>query len=522
MRSIAGLRRRRCGRVLGWTGLIVLLHIAVGGQPIRLIEGTPQMTDLLLRIFHPDFSVASEAGAKLAETFELAIFSTLMGSGISVVFAFLTAENLGVTRWIVRPLNALFSVFRTIPSLIWAAIFVTLFSIGQFSGFLALFVIAFFMSTKLLKEYIEAIPADRLDALRAYGATGPKLLAAGVLPKIRGLVVSVFFLCLETNIRSATVLGLVGAGGIGQILWRDLNFMRYDKVIVIVFLQVLAIWLIDTVSAWTRRRLSSTKSVSSPAAFRRGKRIMHASTLAVAIFTLWMLTRFVSVSFDRLLAGLQTAGVMLSRMAHPDWQYLPRGVSALMESLAIAAFATAVGTIIALPVVFVAARTTGVPRVLSGMMRWGINLLRTFPPILFAILYFRGVGPGAYSGALALTTYTVGTLAKMLLEVVEELPHQRWMALEAVGATPFRNYLVSIVPGVRSRLVGLVLYRMESNVRNSAIIGMIGAGGIGKNLSMNITWRNWEVVGLLLMLVALSVLCMDAASRWLRKKYTDG
>lgn len=213
---------------------------------------------------------------------------------------------------------------------------------------------------------------------------------------------------------------------------------------------------------------------------------------------------------------------MLGRMVHPEWSYAPKAFLALLESLAIALFATVMGAFLSLWTVFLGAEPLGCPRWVNGLTKLGVNILRTFPAILFAILYFRGVGPGAYAGALALMTYTVGTLSKMVIETVEEESVTRIQLLRAIGAGPWKNYLANVLPGLRGKLVGLILYRLESNVRNSAIIGIIGAGGIGKLLSMNITWRNWERVGLLLLFVAMTIMTIDGISRRLRRYYVSG
>lgn len=519
---ITNIRNKRWRALAVAIFLLVVCHLAVGGNPLRFFIGIPQMGELLRKLLSPNFAVLGEAGEKLLETLELAIFGTLFGGFFAVFFAFLTAENLGTPKALRRILNGVFSFFRTIPSLIWAGIFVTLFSIGKFSGFLALFIIAFLMGVKFYKEYIEAIPRNRLDSVTALGGGGLKLLFAGVIPKVRGLFVSVFFLCLETNIRSATILGLVGAGGIGQILWRDLNYMRYDKVSVIILVLVLTIYLVDILSHYVRKKVLFLKPPMDLLSYKKRKEYRIFLSFVVALLLGYMVVSFFAVSKERFFAGIETAKIMITRMFHPEWSYAWKGFLALLESLTIALFATVMGSLLSLGTVYLGAENLGCPRWLNRLTKLGVNLLRTFPAILFAIVYFRGVGPGAYAGALALMTYTVGTLSKMVIETVEEESVTRIELLRAIGAGSWKNYLSNVLPGLRGKLVGLILYRLESNVRNSAIIGIIGAGGIGKLLSMNITWRNWERVGLLLLFVAIAIMTIDGISRRLRQYYVSG
>lgn len=145
------------------------------------------------------------------------------------------------------------------------------------------------------------------------------------------------------------------------------------------------------------------------------------------------------------------------------------------------------------------------------------NILRTFPPIITAIIFFRGVGPGPLAGAVALSIYTTGVLTKMYSEVLESTEKNIHDSVIVTGATNLQSYIHGLFPHTFPTFISLALYRLESNIRNSAVLGVIGAGGIGTILSMNITWRNWEQVGLLLLGTSLMVIIIDKLSNYLRK-----
>lgn len=205
---------------------VIYIGYKIEFDAVRIIRGIPSMMDLFARMLKPNLSYGGEVFEKIYETVEIAILSSLAGVAAAIPFALLTAENISPNRLFSKVLNSIFAFFRTIPSLIWAAVLVSVFSIGKFSGIIALTIIAFLMSLKLFREYIESINKNQLDSTRSVGATSIEVLRYCVLPSMLGMAISVFFIVFETNIRSATILGLVGAGGIGQIMWRDLKIGR--------------------------------------------------------------------------------------------------------------------------------------------------------------------------------------------------------------------------------------------------------------------------------------------------------
>src|SRR5690554_3521355 len=173
---------------------------------VRIWNGIPGMMDLFLRMLHPNFAYGSEVFEKIFETIEIAVLSSMTGVTMAIPFSLLTAENISPNIYLSRLLNTVFAFFRTIPSLIWAAILVSIFSIGKFSGIIALTIIAFLMSLKLFREYIESINENQLNSTRSVGASSIEVLRYCILPSMIGISISVFFLVFETNIRSATIL----------------------------------------------------------------------------------------------------------------------------------------------------------------------------------------------------------------------------------------------------------------------------------------------------------------------------
>lgn len=500
--------------------IIILLYLGfkVEFDFLRLLRGIPDMMNLFRRMLNPNFSYGNEVFEKLFETIQIAIVSSVLGVVIAVPFSLIVAENITPNKFLANVLTAIFSFLRTIPSLIWAALLVSVFSIGRFSGIIALSLIAFLMSLKLFREYIESINENQLNSTRSVGANSIQVLRYCVLPHMFELSISVFFITLETNIRSATILGLVGAGGIGQIMWRDLNHLRYDNLSTLILILFLTILLIDLISLSLRRALKKSsiqfKSIKNYKRYQISKMI-YIPLIIVGLFI--VVFRSLDISYERLLIGVEQGNQIISRMVRMDFSYYPKLIDGIKESFFIAIFATIVGALFALVLSYLVAYNTSPHRGVSLVLKGIINILRTFPPIITAIIFFRGVGPGPLAGAMALSIYTTGVLTKMYSEVLESTERNIQDSVIVVGTSNLGSYRHGLIPHTFPTFISLALYRLESNIRNSTILGVIGAGGIGTTLAMNITWRNWEKVGFLLLGISLMVIIIDKLSNYLRK-----
>ena len=500
--------------------LIILLYLGIKVEFSfnRLFKGIPSMMNLFVRILRPNLSYGNEVFEKLIETIQMAIISSITGVLLALPFSLLIADNIKPNKFIANIIIFFFSVARTIPSLIWATLLVSIFSIGKFSGIIALSIIAFLMSLKLFKEYIEGINENQLNSTLSVGATSIQVLRYCILPNILQLIVSVFFIVFETNIRGATILGLVGAGGVGQIMWRDLNHLRYDNLSILIMILFITILCIDLFSLYIRNYLLNKsikyKSLKTYKRVKFIKTIFIPLSIVILAYITWSL---LDISYERFLIGLNQGKEMLIRMVRIDISYYPQLIKGIKESLFIAIFATMVGSIFAFVLAYFTAYNISPQRSISFLLKIIINILRTFPPIITAIIFFRGVGPGPLAGAMALSIYTTGVLTKMYSEVLENIEENIKNSILSTGASNIQTYVHGLFPHTFSTFISLALYRLESNIRNATILGIIGAGGIGTILSMNVTWRNWEKVGFLLLGSSLMVLVIDRISNSLRK-----
>ena len=183
----------------------------------------------------------------------------------------------------------------------------------------------------------------------------------------------------------------------------------------------------------------------------------------------------------RFAVGLEHGAKFLSRLFPPDfhrWELLLKG---MLESLQIAVVASALGVALSLPLSLMAARNL-MPPWLTWPARLVMVLCRSFHPVIVAILFVKAVGFGALAGILALTVASVGFLGKLFTEAIEEISLKQVEAIRASGA-PFLSVVsFAVIPQVFSRFVGFIAYETDANLRNSTMVGIVGAGGIGGTL----------------------------------------
>lgn len=203
----------------------------------------------------PDWSFLPELWAPLLETVQIAYLGTLFGTLLALPLLFLASANTTsgpVVMWIAR---SILTVMRSIPDLLYAALLAPILAIGPLPGVVALTLFSMAVLSKLGSETVEAVDPGPLEALRACGAGRNRVIAYGVLPQVGATMTSFVLYIFEINVRASVVIGLVGAGGIGQVLLARLNFFAYGDVSTIILATFVLVLAIDAVSVWARSRL---------------------------------------------------------------------------------------------------------------------------------------------------------------------------------------------------------------------------------------------------------------------------
>ena len=208
---------------------------------------------------------------------------------------------------------------------------------------------------------------------------------------------------------------------------------------------------------------------------------------------------------------------------HPDWGYvyIPAGedlLRGLLETFAIAVIGTFIAAIICIPFAFLGAQNLIKIRPVTGITKFILSVIRVFPEIVMALIFIKAVGPGSFSGVLALGIHSVGMLGKLFVEDIERLDFTSVEALKASGANKTKTLIFAVIPQILPSFLSLVLYRFELNLRSASILGLIGAGGIGTPLIFALQTRSWDRVGIILIGLVIMVAIVDLISGAIRKR----
>lgn len=235
----------------------LLLYFSALNTEVNIIDlftNTDQMVLFLKKFLHPDWAYLSIVIQPMIETIQMSIVGTAIGSIAALPAAFL-ATNIITNSWKITALTrAILNISRTIPELLLAVLFVAIVGIGSFSGVLALSVFTFGMVSKLLYESIETIDRGPIEAMTAVGANRIQIIFFAIMPQMMSHLISYVLYAFEINIRASTILGYIGAGGIGIFLQRGLSQLRYDRVSVIIILIFIVVLMIDYLSSLIRKK----------------------------------------------------------------------------------------------------------------------------------------------------------------------------------------------------------------------------------------------------------------------------
>jgi phosphonate transport system permease protein len=243
-----------------------------------------------------------------------------------------------------------------------------------------------------------------------------------------------------------------------------------------------------------------------------------AGGIAVLALTAWA-WRGVGFTLAPLFDEQATRGFeIIARFFDPDWAFLVRIVDPLLETLYIAVIAAVVGCLVALPVALLCSKVTNANRLLYGVARTLLSIVRSLPDVAWGLLLVAMVGFGALSGVIALIFFNIGVVAKLTSETVDGVDLGPLEAADAAGAGRVQRAWAAVVPQVLPGYLSYSLYVFELNLRASIVIGFVGAGGIGNVIRVLLNQFAWERLGAVIFAVFVIVVVLDQVSIAMRKR----
>jgi len=244
----------------GWLILAMILALLAGSwkgadmRPMSLIEDSANMATFLSDFFPPNFRDWEVYLKEMIITIQIAVWGTALAIVLSIPFGLLCAENI-TPAYIHQPMRRLMDAFRAVNEMVFALLFIVAVGLGPFAGVLALFISTTGTLAKLFSEAVEAIDPQPVEGIRATGANSLEEITYGVIPQVLPLWISYALYRFEANVRGASVLGIVGAGGIGQVLWEVMRGFQYAETCALLIILIASVSIIDFISARIRALL---------------------------------------------------------------------------------------------------------------------------------------------------------------------------------------------------------------------------------------------------------------------------
>ena len=210
--------------------------------------------------------------------------------------------------------------------------------------------------------------------------------------------------------------------------------------------------------------------------------------------------------------------VILKQLFVPDFNYFPKVVTPLLDTIKMSILGSVLGATLALPFSVVASTNINRTGWSVALCRFLLNIIRTLPTLIIAKFAALIFGLGTFAGTAAITVFTFGVVAKMMYEAIETIDMGAFEAMESAGGDKFQSFWTACFPQILPTYLSYCLYSLEMNIRAAAILGYVGAGGLGLLINERIGWRDYNGLGMVLLALFVVVFVIEQISQYLRKK----
>jgi phosphonate transport system permease protein len=508
-------------------GAIVLSLLSAGlfRRELINVDGVPQLWQFLQAAIHPDLSqsLLQVTLSATVTTFAYAVCGTLFSLILGAIGGILVSQvwwetvlsqrQPQVSSWWYGT-RFLLAVPRAIHELIWGLFFLNLWGLDPLTAMLAIAIPFGAITAKVFAEILDETPRQPLQALLHSGVSEPIAFCYGLLPLAGLNLISYAFYRFECSIRSAAVLGIIGAGGLGYEILLSLQSLQYEQLWTFFYALFGLNGLVDFSSARLRRylncanrlelnlpsvRRSQRQSVTHTNPSSRNPRLQGSligiTLLGLIIFSFWS----IHPDYSKLWASRtrQLLGELARSSLPPDWSLLPQLLPLSLETIAMSILAIALagvgGMLLAFPsasTIFLSGGVLNPSRAAYGIT-FGLFLLsravllmaRAIPAPIWALVALFVLFPGILPGAIALGIHNLGILGRLKAETIENLDTRPLEALKAQGTPGSLVFFYGVLPLSLPRFLAYDLYRWEVCMRETVIVGLVGAGGLGRMLT---------------------------------------
>jgi phosphonate transport system permease protein len=561
-----------------WIGLvlaaIVLYYLAwnvTDIRPQRLITGFQDLHGILTELVHPDLITTDPAtGATipsdnfgdifgrlvdtpapgwmvslglaapaqmiptykpgtLLETIAIGLLATLFSTIFAIPVSFFAAHNImsrvpggSIVYYIAR---TVLNVVRAVDPLIWGLIVIVWVGLGSFTGIIALTIHSVAALGKLYSEEIEHIDMGPVEAVTATGANLVQTIRYAVIPQIVPPFLAYTLLRWDINMRTATVVGFVGGGGIGFFVLQTIQKGLYNQYAAALWAVAVVIIIVDYISGTLSERIRKGETrieETKPQPFYRSPRKLLLLALGLAGF--YYCAYITKIDLRMLFEPAPTFANVVKAFITIDTE--PIILNAVVKQMIITVFqallATTLGALVAIPFSFLAARNlTGRSQLsiwIYYLARSLFDVLRSIEALLYVAIFVFWVGIGAFAGTLALAITSFALIGKLYADQIENIDMGPMEAITATGATRLQAIMYAILPQIVPPFVSYTIYQWDINVRMATIIGFAGGGGIGLLLNTYFGQLQYHRAGTIVAIIVIVVAAMDFASAKIREQ----
>ncbi|MGB3300396.1 MAG: ABC transporter permease subunit [Phormidesmis sp.] len=544
-----------------WVGLVIwaLWLAGVGREPIVNWAGWSLMAQFWAAMFHP--AIDSEflriiAGATVT-TLAFAVCGTALSLIIGLIAGIVCSQmwwricwpgKVGYGLWL--GLRGLLVIPRAVHELIWGLLLLSLLGLDPMVGVLAIAIPFGAITAKVFSEILDETPAEPLKALINSGVRPGVAFMYALLPQALPNLISYSFYRFECSLRSAAVLGVIGAGGLGYQIFLSLQSLRYEQLWTGFYALILLNGLVDLWSGWLRRQMGFVSRMDLGRQKPAAQVISKATELTTKLtkkrdLRIWLSWSAIALSIPLCFAYLEIDWsrwgsarshlIDITAQVTPD-KILPNfSVSLLplsLQTIAMSVLAITLAGAFGIAFSFPAAQNFFLPggllRSAGEAQRWSLGHMallatrllllgaRAIPAPILALVILYGMFPSILPGALALAIHNFGILGRLMAEVNENLPDGPIRALRSLGASSGGLIFYGILPANLARFLAYILYRWEVCLRETVIVGLVGAGGLGRLITEQLSSFDYSGLAATLTIFILLTIGVDAISGWLR------
>ncbi|OOB79738.1 MAG: phosphonate ABC transporter permease [Epulopiscium sp. Nele67-Bin002] len=259
--------------------------------------------------------------------------------------------------------------------------------------------------------------------------------------------------------------------------------------------------------------LSDGREVDEP-------RSMFLLWLILLLIATWASARMTGFSLSVLLTRGNEFFIYFARMIPPNFAYLSYIWGPLFDTIKMSLFGSVLGALLAIPIALCSANNIMKNKFVLNLCRLFLSIVRTLPTLVVALIATYVLGLGTLAGTTAITVFTFAYIGKLLYEQIETVDMGAFEAMEALGSTKTQAFFSAIVPQVLPSYIANCLFNFEGNVRYAAILGYVGAGGLGQIINEKIGWKEYGNVGMILLVLFITVAIIEFISHAIRKRIT--